>query len=303
MMKTLTTAVLVAGLAKTAMGQITEDFATNSIHAAEQELGVTNGKAITNGFLFVDGEYVEPPYIVTRRGHTVQINGVVVERPCPWPIPEAPKNVVATEDPKVPNSLNEESSGFDPEFMKYHSAKQSYYYHHLKLRGSDLAQAMAKAYADLPNVASASADVDPTYIDVVWRNGAKESIRVVPFSRKPKVWTRASLLEALEASRINYETRLAQGDYFCVGGKISRTTGTSEGALMTLPVLVEILKTSKDAKEVHEKFQSAGWMNWGEKASEAFFSNRSGLAGLELRLESLKNAAKEKQARENSFGN
>jgi len=299
MTKMLTIAVLLVGLAKVAFAQITEDSATNAIFAAEQELGVTNGKPVTNGFVFVDGKYLPPPYVVTRRGHTVQINGVVVERPCPWPIPETP--TVTTEDPQVPPSLTANSSKYETDFVKYLRAKQSYYYEHLQLTGTNFCEAMAKAYAGLPNVERASPDIDPFYVNVVWRNGGKGRIRVVPFSRRSHEWTRASLLETLETRRINYETRLEQGDYFCVGAKMSRTTGTTDGALMTLPTLVEILKTSKDAKEVHQRFQSAGWMNWGEKASEAFFINRSGLADLELRLEALKKSAKEKQAKDNSF--
>ena len=278
-----------------------EDTVSNAVGSAEQALGVTIGRTVTNGFVFVDGRYLEPPYVVSRRGHTVQINDVVVEQPCPWPIPEAPKVVITTEDPEVPASLTEHSSEFDPEFIRFHVAKRSYLYYHLKLRGKDYSEAMVKAYASLPNVESAKMGRDLNYIEVKYRGGGVGRIRIVPMSRKPKEWTPESLLESLETSRRNYETRLAQGDYFCVGSRMSRTTGTSAGALMTLVPLVEILKASKDAKEVQQRFQAAGWLNWGDHASEAFFTNRTRLTGLAIRLEALKQAAKEKERDAVSF--
>ena len=71
---------------------------------AVDELGVTDGVPLMNGFVFVDGRYLTPPYTVTRKGNGLFINRVQIEQPVPWtyfnpdaagepaePEPEAPE--------------------------------------------------------------------------------------------------------------------------------------------------------------------------------------------------------------------
>ncbi len=47
-------------------------------------LGVTSGIPQNAGFVFVDGEYLTPPYTVTRRGDAIFVNRILVEQPVPW---------------------------------------------------------------------------------------------------------------------------------------------------------------------------------------------------------------------------
>jgi len=48
-------------------------------------LGATKGKTITTGYVFVDGKYVKPPYIVERYGNGIRINRVqVTGQLVPW---------------------------------------------------------------------------------------------------------------------------------------------------------------------------------------------------------------------------
>lgn len=49
--------------------------------AAVRDLGTTEGIPATNGFVFIDGKYIEAPYIVTRQGNGIFINGHLVEQP------------------------------------------------------------------------------------------------------------------------------------------------------------------------------------------------------------------------------
>jgi len=52
--------------------------------ASIDELGVTYGVPQMSGFVFVDGQYIPPPYTVTRRGNAIFINRVQIEQPVAW---------------------------------------------------------------------------------------------------------------------------------------------------------------------------------------------------------------------------
>ena len=44
--------------------------------AAIAELGITLGTPQMNGFVFIDGRYISPPYTVTRKGNGIFINRI-----------------------------------------------------------------------------------------------------------------------------------------------------------------------------------------------------------------------------------
>ncbi len=52
--------------------------------AAVDEMGVTYGVPCMTGFVFVDGQYLPPPYTVTRRGNAIFINRYQIEQPVAW---------------------------------------------------------------------------------------------------------------------------------------------------------------------------------------------------------------------------
>lgn len=52
--------------------------------AAVKELGTRQGTANRNGYVFVDGRYIAPPYTVSRYGTVLRINGIQI---CPEVVP------------------------------------------------------------------------------------------------------------------------------------------------------------------------------------------------------------------------
>jgi len=51
---------------------------------AIDEMGIEYGIPRMNGFVFVDGRYIPPPYTVVRRGNAIFINRIQIEQPVPW---------------------------------------------------------------------------------------------------------------------------------------------------------------------------------------------------------------------------
>jgi len=284
-MKRVTILVLAVSALVIARQPLSEG-ATIDPQSAVQELGTTEGIPITNGFFFINGKYIDPPYVVTRKGSGIFINGYLVEQPCPWPIPEKQNSAVPVEDPKMPKTITDKSSIYDADLLAYMGNKRAYY--ESRLHGKEFADIMVKAYAELPCVKEAKQGRDFNHIDVTWGNGQVDHIRIVPFSRKIPEWTRESILERTDKDRANYENRLGKGDYYFLGSAHGRMTGTADGARMVLSILCPILETSKNAKEVQQRMAQAGFSFFDEKASEAFFANRSESKELKARIAQMK---------------
>lgn len=266
--------------------QSSSNAATNDIPSSVQDLGTTEGKPITNGFVFIDGKYIDLPYIVTRQGNGVYINGNLVEQPCPWPIPEKASPVIPVEDPKMPDSITKNTTVYDKDLLAYLGNKKLYYSN--KYGEKEMVKMMIPVYQKLPCVLKASAGRDENYVSVTWVDGSTMQERLIMPKRKPVEWTREKILERTDKDRANYEDRLNKGDYYFLGSAHGRMTGTADGVRMVLGALLPILKTSKDAKEVQQRMVEAGFIFFDEKASEAFFSNRASSKELEDRVEKLK---------------
>ena len=82
-------------------------------------LGVTNIVVKNPGYFFYGGEYVPPPYTVTREGDFLKINGRYIRFFCKWPPPKFRKWHVTHKMPEVPPSVTEKTSEFDPAVRNY----------------------------------------------------------------------------------------------------------------------------------------------------------------------------------------
>ena len=100
-------------------GQLCSKAVTNEVASLVQDLGITEGKYITNGFVFIDGKYIDPPYVVTRQGNCIYINDRMIEQPCPWPIPKIAKPVIPTEEIPMPKSITSSTTKYDKELQRY----------------------------------------------------------------------------------------------------------------------------------------------------------------------------------------
>ena len=86
---------------------------------AIRTLGVTNIVVKNPGYFFYGGEYIPPPYVVTREGDFLKINGRYIRFFCKWPPPKLRKWHVTHKMPEVPPSVNEKTSEFNPAVRSY----------------------------------------------------------------------------------------------------------------------------------------------------------------------------------------
>ena len=254
---------------------------TDDYEQYDQSLGSTAGRPITNGFIIFDGEYVSPPYVVTRDGPGIYINGRLVEQPCPWPIPEKHQMESVLIDPAMPTTITKNTTQYDKDINDYLGKKISFYKN--KYGELEMVKRMVAVYRQLPCVKESVAGRDENYVRVTWADGNTIEHRLIAPQRKPTQWTRETLLSRLEKNRNDYEDRLEKGDFYFLG-KLGRMTGTFEGAQKVFQTLLPVLAASKNSMEVQQKMEQAGYPYFDAEVSEAFFNHRQKVQGLESRL-------------------
>ena len=137
-------------------------------------LGVTNVVVKNPGYFFYGGEYVPPPYTVTREGDFLKINGRYIRFFCKWPQPKGKKWHVTHTMPEVPSSVNEKTSEFDPAVRKYMDDCFDYWLTNHADDDGRWATAMISEVLKLPCVKDAYVD-EYGGLTVIWTCGQRQT--------------------------------------------------------------------------------------------------------------------------------
>lgn len=265
-------------------------------------LGVEIGEPITNGFIFIDGRYIPPPYVVKREGNGVFINERLIRGRIPWPIVPrtAPRSI--TDLPVLPETITEKSTQDDRDVIDYLSKTKAYYTQ--KYGEKEIVKWMTPVYEALPCVEKVL-PMDSVSIRIIWKDGRNHdglvSTLLISTGRPPEEWTPEKIIEEMNFAKELYEKRLKKGDYYFIGTPSSnagRITGTKEGAIDILTPLISILETSQTSEEVFTRFNDLKRIHLTEGSAQAFFENRDSITPeLKQRVEVLRSEQQERQNR------
>lgn len=219
------------------------------------EYGTTSSAPVHTGFVFIDGEYIDAPYVVTRKGLALAINGRIIQPPSGVSRTATTVPTSLPTDPAVPPDIDRETSKYNPFLRDYLVAKFAYI--RSRYSGQEQRRLLREAYAALPCVEQSQLDPqNPEVLLVTWSDGKADRVLLVSPKRMPAKLDRESVLHRLEAQRSMYEDRLRKGDYyffFIAGGEL---TGPASGAAMILPQLVPILCSNDTIEEKVQKAQA-----------------------------------------------
>ena len=138
---------------------------------AIRALGVTNIVVKNPGYFFYGGEYVPPPYTVTREGDFLKINGRYIRFFCKWPQPKGRKWHATHKMPEVPSSVDEKTSEFDPAVRNYIDDCFDYWLtNHADNNESRWSTVMIPGVLKLPCVKDACVD-EYGGLTVIWTGG------------------------------------------------------------------------------------------------------------------------------------
>ena len=258
--RVLCAVVLLAGCAASAAIEIPK--------ASGKALGVTRGKKFSKGIVFVDGKYLEPPYVVERWGVGIRINETpVVGQVIDWTeflktqdgvkvtkTETAPAPVAAPEpEPDEPEELEDSDSSLDDLFDDDPKPKKA-------------AKKPAKKPARKPRPPKPTTNVTYSLEGEFVANEAS-----------------TALLNKINKTRTDINAVLLAGGFICFGQRYSRVSGDIRTASQIIEKLPDIEKTSESEDELVAAVRSARLVYLTEPICQDLFRNRRDYLKLQAR--------------------
>ena len=248
-------------------------------------LGRTRGKPFSLGAVFVNGKYLEPPYVVERWGTGIRINqmpvtgqivdwneflktqpDVKVEKKESEPAPSepAPAEPAATQ-PDAAVSIEAATSSLDDLFDDDPKSKKP-----------EAAEPVA-APPPVPPPAPKPAKPVVTYaLNGEFKHNADSK----------------ALLNRVNAARTEIDRALRSGGFICFGDSYSQVQGDRRTLIEMLEALPELLQNSSDVQDFSSKVRAANLIYLNEPLCRDLYRNRTDYRKLKERRGKFKSAQK-----------
>ncbi len=251
----LTTLVLCSKLVAE-LPEVTED--------ALVELGSTYGTPQMNGFVFVEGRYIPPPYTVTRKGNGIFINRIQVEQPLSWARDalsgaEGGGASLHSEKPRTKKALDA-----DGDFEQVDTAVTP---------AAGIQAVPAETPVADPGKTKAVKSIDDLFAD---EEKPASPVRAAPEAGTAVVTQQVAatavtehtpeeirrgkdaVIANLERLRKGYEQALSRGDIFFFGQRHNRVNGNLGTARMLMKVLPQALRSAESPNDLWQSLKQGG---------------------------------------------
>ena len=237
--------------------------------ASGKALGVTRGRQFDAGLVFINGKFIEPPYVVERWGVGISINGtpavpqvidwteflktqqgvrvIKTEAPAPAYVPPAPEQSAPSYD-DVDSSLDDL---FDDDPKPKKKPKP----------------AARPAYTPRKPAPTVTYSLDGEFV--------------------PNAQTKA-LVARINAVRTEIDKLLRSGGFICFGDRYARVTGDQRTAMIFLERMPEIMRRSESPGAFRASVRSANLVYLTDAVCNDLFLNRIDYRKLQDRRRKLK---------------
>ncbi len=208
--------------------------------------GSSFSKPINSGFVFINGEYVEYPYIISRQGFKICINDKKVYEWTQWPLPTKSIEI----DHGVPKELTEKSSLDDVLHNEIVDKKFRYLCQHFP--EEIVMKKMIEYYKILPPVRGVvQKDNFECMIVIHLKNGESATIDLSPPSPDSVSsgnFREKNVLEVLGETEEDYVQQLRNGDTIFFFPACDFSFG-KEKTERNLKLVVEILRSKREVSQ------------------------------------------------------
>lgn len=220
-------------------------FTSSLFAGSESKLDLPGlNKSVNEGFVFIDGRYVQTPYKVTVQKGWLCINDIPAEKLSEWPLTEE-----SSEKPKITEKvLKNTESTTNIEFWKYSAKMYRWIKRNIQGEKAQL-KAIQLFYESMTFIKKVSISKNGG-VDILLANGKIEHKACA--ESVPPIVTKKQKLEILERSRKSIEERLEKGDsYFFfpkLGERINFSLGRI-GSCENLKLMTEVLTSGRTEKD------------------------------------------------------
>ena len=260
---------------------------------AVAELGSTFGTPQMNGFVFIEGRYVPPPYTVTRKGNGLFINRIQFEQPVAW-------SFFDTSDAAAGGAAAPKKAvDADGDFQEVGKAA-------VKPAAPDVQSAAEKpkTVKSIDDLFADDKDAAPAAKQPVADAGEPAPLAAAPAATQPPATLqpmakrfpedikrqKEELRATLENLRKGYEQALSRGEVFFFGQRNCRLNGNYGTARTLMGVLPNALRQSQTPQDLLQRLNQGDIYFVDLGICTALFKNKNTFPLLEERLQKIEDA-------------
>ena len=239
-------------------------------------LGVTRGKPFSAGMVFINGKYIEPPYVVERWGTGIRVNSIpVTGQVVDWNEFLKTQDGVKMVKKEVAPVKEKESAATSTEASAAN------------------ASSLDDLFDDDPKPAKSEPVKAESAVKSVATSAAPKAVMTYALSGKfkPNDSSKA-LLNRINSARTEIDRILRSGGFVCFGDSYSRVSGDRRTLMAMLESLPELEQRSESLDDFRAGVRSAGLVYLNEVLCEDLFRNRIDYRSLKERRERIKSDQK-----------
>lgn len=247
-----------------------------------------------NGFVFIEGRYVSPPYTVTRKGTGIFINRIQIEQPVSWSL-FATSQDAGAEPRKKTVDADGDFEALTPDVAKpaeraapaaAEPAKPKAVKSIDDLFADDAAPAPAKAEAAEPEKAEGQkpAAVAPAASEAAPAQTAAPQPPAVRRDPEELKRLREELKGKIDNIRKGYEMALGRGEFFFFSERQSRLNGNYGTARTLIGVLPDAMRNAQSPLDLMQRLNQGGVYFVDQGICSALYTNKRTFPLLSERL-------------------
>ena len=238
---------------------------------AVKALKIARGKSFSSGVVFVDGKFVEPPYVVERYGNVIRVNRIQVTNPVvDWSefLKTQTGAVVTKTEAAVESERPQPAPQPAPEPVRQAPARQ--------VQAAVDDDPLADLFDDAPARPVQSARPVTAPAPSPRPVPAAPRVRTtVSFDGEFELNARASaLLNRINAMRTEIDRSLRSGCFICFGSSYSRVSGDKGAANRVLRDLPRIMKECSELEPFAAEIRKEGFVYFPPNLVRELFANR-----------------------------
>lgn len=232
---------------------------------AVKALKITKGKPFSSGVVFINGKFIEPPYVVSRYGNVLRINKIQITNPIfEW------SDFLKTQDDSVvaKTEVAEEPVTDEPASEPVESAPIS------MDDDDDDDDPLADLFDDTPAPKKTSRKQAAHHAPAKKADTPKTKTTITLAGKFDLNAKAAMMVNKINAMRTEIDASLRRGCFFCFGSSYSRVSGDRAAANRILQDVPKIMKENSEFGPFSASIRKAGFVYFPPNLVREMFANR-----------------------------
>ena len=229
---------------------------------AVRALKITKGKPFSSGVVFINGKFIEPPYVVERYGNVLRINKIqIANAVIDW------SEFLKTQDNSVitKTEVVEEPKSAEPEPEPVAATPIS---------TDDDDDPLADLFDDSP-APKKTARKQAAHHAPAKKSEAPKTATTVALTGEFDLNAKAAMMvNKINAMRTEIDASLRRGGFFCFGSTYSRVSGDRAAANKILQDVPKIMKDNSEYGPFADGIRRAGFVYFPPNLVKEMFANR-----------------------------